>query len=52
MPFRLDARVPVRFGSLDSQSSADTAIAEVAAAYRIEAEAPPERPLLIDVVRG
>jgi pyrimidine-nucleoside phosphorylase len=34
------------------EASAATAVAEVAAAYRIEAEAPPARPLLIDVVRG
>jgi pyrimidine-nucleoside phosphorylase len=34
------------------EGSAATAVVEVAAAYRIEAEAPPERPLLIDVVHG
>jgi pyrimidine-nucleoside phosphorylase len=34
------------------EAGAATAVAEVAAAYRIEAEAPPARPLLIDVVRG
>jgi pyrimidine-nucleoside phosphorylase len=31
---------------------AATAVAEVAAAYRIEAEPPPEQPLLVDVVRA
>jgi len=44
--------VPLAEVHARDQSSADTAIAEVAAAYRIEAEAPPERPLLLDVVRG
>jgi pyrimidine-nucleoside phosphorylase len=34
------------------EASAATAAAEVMAAYRIEAEAPHARPLLIDVVRG
>jgi pyrimidine-nucleoside phosphorylase len=34
------------------ERSAATAAGEVAAAYRIEAEAPRARPLLIDVVRG
>jgi pyrimidine-nucleoside phosphorylase len=34
------------------EGSAATAAAEVMAAYRIEAEAPRARPLLIDVVRG
>jgi pyrimidine-nucleoside phosphorylase len=32
--------------------AAAAAAAEIAAAYRIEAEAPPERPLLIDVLHG
>jgi pyrimidine-nucleoside phosphorylase len=34
------------------EASAAAAVDEVAAAYRIEADAPPARPLLIDVVRG
>ena len=34
------------------ERSAAAAVAEVTAAYRIEAEAPSARPLLIDVVRG
>ena len=34
------------------ERSADAAMAEVAAAYRLEAEPPPARPLLIDVLAG
>jgi pyrimidine-nucleoside phosphorylase len=48
----VEAAVPLAEVHARDEADAATAVAEVAAAYRIEAEAPPARPLLIDVVRG
>ena len=48
----LEAGAPLAEVHGRDEAAAATAVAEVAAAYRIEAEAPPKRPLLVDVVRG
>ena len=48
----VEAGVPLAEVHARDEASAAMAVAEVAAAYRIEADAPDPRPLLIDVVRG
>jgi pyrimidine-nucleoside phosphorylase len=48
----VEAGAPLAEVHARDEAGAATAVAEVAAAYRIEAEAPPKRPLLIDVVRS
>jgi pyrimidine-nucleoside phosphorylase len=48
----VEAGVPLAEVHARDEAGAATAVAEVAAAYRIDAEAPLAQPLLIDVVRG
>src|ERR671930_165551 len=48
----VEAGVPLAEVHARDEASAAMAVAEVAAAYRIEADAPDPRPLLIDVLHG
>jgi pyrimidine-nucleoside phosphorylase len=48
----VEAGAPLAEVHARDEGSAATAVAEVAAAYRIGVDAPSTRPLLIDVVRG
>jgi thymidine phosphorylase len=49
---KVEEREPVAEVHARDDDTAAAAAAEIAAAYRIEAEVPPEQPLLIDVLHG